>query len=437
MSADLSRERFDPRRDFAGVILQQGRLLLDADFNELVRILDRRLRAETVDLTTLAELAGAPVAGSAWVPRATPNAMKVSVAGGELVIGRGRMYVDGLLVENHGGEPWAFDEVLAEEAGTTDVAHGSQPHSPTPDALPTSGVHLAYLDVWQREVTHIEDPDLVEVAVGVDTTARTQTVWQVRLHDLSDTPGATCSTPDEDIEGWPEVIAPSGGRATITAVEVDEEDDPCELPPTGGFRGLEHQTYRVEVHDGGAPGTATFKWSRENASVVLAVTDMPSPTTLRVASVGRDEVLRVATGDWVEVTDDRRELDQRPGVMRQATVDDAARTITFSPALPADLQPSGPAEAAARHLRVKRWDQSGTIRTAAGATLPDLGSTGGVIGVPSGAATQVLLEHGLAVSFDTTAATTGSCTPAAARPSRASRTRRRSASTTTTPAWGS
>jgi len=401
MSADLSRERFDPHRDFAGVILQQGRLLLDADFNELVRILDRRLRAETVDLTTFAELAGAPVAGSAWVPRATPNAMKVSVVGGELMIGRGRMYVDGLLVENHGGEPWALDEVLAEEAGTTDVAHGSQPHWPTPDALPTSGAHLAYLDVWQREVTHIEDPGLVEVAVGVDTTARTQTVWQVRLHDLSDTPGATCSTPDEDIEGWPEVIAPSGGRATITAVEVDEEDDPCELPPTGGFRGLEHQTYRVEVHDGGAPGTATFKWSRENASVVLAVTDMPSPTTLRVASVGRDEVLRVATGDWVEVTDDRRELDQRPGVMRQATVDDAARTITFSPALPADLQPSGPAEAAARHLRVKRWDQSGTIRTAAGATLPDLGSTGGVIGVPSGAATQVLLEHGLAASFDT------------------------------------
>jgi hypothetical protein len=30
MGADISRVRFDPLRDFAGVVLQQGRLLLDA-----------------------------------------------------------------------------------------------------------------------------------------------------------------------------------------------------------------------------------------------------------------------------------------------------------------------------------------------------------------------------------------------------------------------
>ena len=46
---------------------------------------------------------------------------------------------------------------------------------------PTAGRHLAYLDVWQREVTTLEDPDLVEIAVGVDTTARSQTAWQVRV----------------------------------------------------------------------------------------------------------------------------------------------------------------------------------------------------------------------------------------------------------------
>ena len=32
MGADLSRVRFDARRDHAGVVLQQGHLLLDADF---------------------------------------------------------------------------------------------------------------------------------------------------------------------------------------------------------------------------------------------------------------------------------------------------------------------------------------------------------------------------------------------------------------------
>ena len=46
MGADLSRVRFNALRDHAGVVLQQGRLLLDADWNELVAIVERRLRAE-------------------------------------------------------------------------------------------------------------------------------------------------------------------------------------------------------------------------------------------------------------------------------------------------------------------------------------------------------------------------------------------------------
>lgn len=399
MSADLSRERFDPRRDFAGVILQQGRLLLDADFNELVRLLDRRLRAETVDVASFGP--DPDHAGSSWVPRQTPDGFRITLSGDDLDIGRGRMYVDGLLAENHGAEPWTFDGLLAEQVGTGAVTYTTQPYWPTPDDLPTSGRHLVYLDVWQREVTHIEDPDLVEVAVGVDTTARLQTVWQVRLHDLSDSPNTTCATADADIAGWPAVVAPAAGRATITTVPVDEEDDPCELPPTGGYRGLENQTYRVEIHAGGAPGTATFKWSRENASVVMAVTEMIDTTELRVATIGRDDVLRLSTGDWVEVTDDRRELAQIAGEMRQVTVDDAARTVSFTTPLPADLQPASSAEAAERHLRVRRWDQSGPVTTAGGATLPSLGSTGGVITVPATATTQVVLESGLAVSFDT------------------------------------
>ena len=100
MGADVSRVRFDPLRDFAGVVLQQGRLLLDADFNEYVALLDRRLRAETSDLTSFGP--DPDHAGVAWVPRQTPDAFRVTASGGELTIGRGRMYVDGLLAENHG-----------------------------------------------------------------------------------------------------------------------------------------------------------------------------------------------------------------------------------------------------------------------------------------------------------------------------------------------
>src|SRR5215217_2549628 len=98
MAGDYTRFTFDSLRDYAGVLMQQGRVQLDADFNELVELLDRRLRAETVDII-----------GRCTVPKETPNAFKIELPGGVMTIGRGRMYVDGILAENHGLEPLEFD----------------------------------------------------------------------------------------------------------------------------------------------------------------------------------------------------------------------------------------------------------------------------------------------------------------------------------------
>jgi len=49
MAGDYTRVTFDPYRDHAGVLMQQGRVTLDADWNELVDLVDRRLRAETIE----------------------------------------------------------------------------------------------------------------------------------------------------------------------------------------------------------------------------------------------------------------------------------------------------------------------------------------------------------------------------------------------------
>lgn len=381
MGADLSRVRFDAHRDHAGVVLQQGRLLLDADFNELVDILDRRIRAGIADLDSPGPSAG--IAGVAVVPRTTPQGFAIGLAGGALTIGRGRMYVDGLLAENHGTGPVRFDPVLSQEHGADPTPYTAQPYWPVPETLPAAGTHLAYLDVWQREVTHVEAPDLVDPAIAVDTTARTQVAWQVRLHPLP--AGAGCGSADAAIPGWEAVIAPSGARLTVGTVPVADTDDPCALPPAGGYRGLENQTYRVQVHTGGQPGTATFTWSRDNGSVVEPVVEvLPGATGVRPASLGRDAVLGFADGDWVEVLDDHRELAGRPGELRRIEVREDDETITFTPALPADLV-MAPAQAAARHLRVRRWDS-------------------GAITVPASAATAVVLEHGIVVSFSTTGA---------------------------------
>ncbi|MGZ8445069.1 MAG: DUF6519 domain-containing protein, partial [Candidatus Binatia bacterium] len=174
MSGDYSRQRFDVKHDFTGVLMQQGRVQLDADWNELVAILDRRLRAETTDII-----------GKSTVPKETPEGFRIQLAAGVLTIGRGRIYVDGLLAENHGKAPMEFDPILAEQRGTLALPYNEQPYFPevaSAAPAPTAGgPHLVYLDVWQREVTYLQDPNLVETAVGVDTTTRLQTVWQVRV----------------------------------------------------------------------------------------------------------------------------------------------------------------------------------------------------------------------------------------------------------------
>ena len=115
--------------------------------------------AETCDLTSFGP--DPDHAGVAWVPRQTPNGFKVVASAGNLTTGRGRMYVDGLLAENHGLTSTAFDPLLAEPAGTTDLPYDQQPYWPTPDPVPGGGPHLGDLDVWEREVTNLEDPELV------------------------------------------------------------------------------------------------------------------------------------------------------------------------------------------------------------------------------------------------------------------------------------
>src|SRR5690606_19337063 len=187
---------------------QQGRVQLDSDWNEWVAVLDRRVRAESVDTFGVQVTPG--ITGVAVVSPQTPNAFKIEAAGGNITIGRGRMYVNGLLAENHGGGATEFDPVLAELRGKTALAYNLQPYFPAPPALPGGGPHLAYLESWQREITYLQHPELVESAVGVDTTTRLQTVWQVRM--LANVIGADCSTPDAAVAGWQALTRPSGAR---------------------------------------------------------------------------------------------------------------------------------------------------------------------------------------------------------------------------------
>ncbi len=416
MSFDNSRFTFNPWKDYSGVVMQQGRVQLDSDWNEWLAELSRRIQAGTLDTM-----------GRAAYPATTPYAFQItaSSSGGTnvLTIGPGRMYVDGLLAENHGDPKAAtWDPALAEmsdspqpppatETGAIDFTQ--QPYMPAGTKLPGgNGPFLAYLDVWIRPVTYLEDPDLVDKAVGIDTTGRLQTVWQVKLMDLANSPGATCNSV---ISGWP---PPSSGGLLTTGTAPSAPSGPCCLTPGTAYTGMENQFYRVEIHQAGtadtsavppaslAAGTATFKWSRDNASVITGVTSIANVTNsagnnasqLAVQSLGRDQVLGFTPGNWIEILDDNLEFAGQPGELHQIdTIDFSARTITLATTLTGfatgDTDPKV-------HTRIRRWDQSGKVYEQDGTTVwwdLDAQGTGDIPVPPPG--TSLILENGITVTF--------------------------------------
>ena len=399
MSGDYSRWSFDPHRHFGAVLMQQGRVQTDADWNEWVTTALRRVQAGGLDT----------FGGAAIVPSETPDGFRVVAAAGELTIGRGRMYVDGLLVENHGAPPLEWDPKLAELRGTTPTPYDAQPYFPDAPAMPASaGPHLVYLKAWQRERTAIEEPSLIEPALGVDTTTRLQTAWQVKvLADVGDS--VTCATALDQVPGFDEAEPGAAARLTTGVADVAVEPDPCRVPPSGGYKGLENQLYRVEIHDPGGlsgAGRATFKWSRDNGTVATRITEIPALDRIVVESVGRDAVLGFSDGDWVEITDDVRDLAGLPGEMRRIQagggVDETTLTIRLTEPLPAGAFPTDAQgrTTPARNTRLRRWDQHGRVLNAGGDELIDLDAANakGTIPVAPGP-TKILLEHGVVVTF--------------------------------------
>lgn len=375
MAGDYTRFTHRPERDRSGVLMQQGRVQLDADWNELVEILNRRTRVESVD-----------VIGRCGVPRETEHGFEIGGSSAEgLTIGVGRCYVDGLLAENRGDEreEWQHEPVWGEPVHASPTPYTEQPYlKPAPDPPTEAGSYLVYLDVWEREVGAAEDPDLVDAAVGVDTATRLQTVWAVRI-----LAGAGECDPD-----WREFdeTRPSGARLSNDTHGVSEPEDPCHVAPLGGYRGVDNRLYRVEIHDGG--DQPSFKWSRDNASIATGAGPVEElgdgRVKVSVRSIGRDQELRFRDGDWVELLDDTCEPAGRPGVMAriaQEGVDKQANELTLESLSGAVID--GP------NLRLRRWDQRDGVDAGRGTIPLDAAAAA------SAAGQSVELEDGIGLTF--------------------------------------
>jgi hypothetical protein len=364
MKGDFTRSTFKPEKRYSGVRQQQGRVQLDADWNEQVDI-DGYLRE-----TALADLIG--VCG---VPRAGGGfKVGLSADGSDLTLSAGRLYVDGILCELGADSP--FSAQLAGLDPALDAAL-----KPVPPAA--SGSYFAYADVWRRHVTALEDPALRETALGgPDTATRTQTFWQVKLVAVD--AGSNCLSA---AKGWQDVLAAPTGKLRARTHPGAPATEPCIVPANAGYTRLENQLYRVEVHQGGSlGGGATFKWSRENGSVVsdwlaLAAAD-PKKPRLTLHDAGRDKLLAFAPGAWVELTDDVHEIQGTPGLLAQVLDVQGnvlALDLSAGPALnPADYPAKFPV-----HPKVRLWNAAAAQ-----------------IAAPAGNDGWLALEDGVEVHFE-------------------------------------
>jgi hypothetical protein len=419
MKGDFARVTFDPASHYSQVFQQQGRVLLEADWNEQACIQLGLLRTLAMDL-----VGPCWAVGTGFTVTAQPHVA-------EWQLGAGHFYVDGILCVN-------------ERTCTL----GTQPHAPIPDgdaALigdPPDAFAL-YLDVWERHLCALEVPGLNDIALnGVDTTSRAQVIWQVRLLDsdaerigvsLDDTRAALdlrlqSATNDTDKAALKQQLAELdklrdslggqragqdpcaplrqmlGARATYAWPRmraqlgpVEADNDPCVIAADARYRGCENQLYRVEVHQGGlagsedAPGGASFKWSRENGSVIFPVTSaVPSQNpdgstylVVEIGHLGRDRRLGLTINDWVELVDDSYTLAQRAlPLLQVSAIDLTTRTVTL--VVPKNLVPYQPAHDA--HPLLRRWDQRDAL------------SVQGTVALREGA--PIDLEDGIQVVFE-------------------------------------
>lgn len=399
MTVDISRKSFDPRRHTAWTTTMQGRVATDAPVNENQAQRDRRVRAVVTDL-----------GGRCGYPEILPDSFKIGISAGELTIAPGRYYVDGHLADNFGAGTQQFDPVLSEDRGVDPVAFSAQPFGTGGAGAPAAGLHIAYVDVWQRDVTFLEDLTILDPGIATDSFARRQTVWQVRTFGPVGA-GTTCSTDPATIAGWDALIAPSTARLSTRADPANAVTDPCLLPPGALYRGIDNRTYLLAIHGFDGAGVPQVKFSRTNGSVATAILSLPQADVLEVAQVAKDDFLRFNPGDWVEVSDEARLLAGQSGtIARVLIVDDDANTITLEDPLPAGalvLVGAGPdADQTVRPV-LRRWDQSGEIRDETGAVVVDLDAPGatGLIPMPTDG-TFVSLEDGVEAAM-TIAAGTG------------------------------
>lgn len=341
MKTQISKESHRPAKRYSGIYEQQGRMLTDADWGELMELVKQRLNDALHDVINT----GAP----------RERGVEISKdENGSLQINGTHLYADGVKAivapkdGSPGDKPFPYDK----QADFPDPPE-LPPPLPSPVPTPQEPVIYIYGDVWERPVIALEDEQLLDPALhGADTCTRTQTMAQIKWCPVDKEPETTEDNPQK-------------GNAQVTVslhTKLAEKDpcDPCADVVAPEAR-IGNYLFRVEVHDvkgpADAPNEVTLKWSSENGAEQHAVDAAPDD---------------FKNGDWVwEIYDLTSE--KHLGIhLVDDFIPQRGELVTSSPESPAEEK---------KERYVRRWDGYVVLkRQADGTYVPATDADGEIIG---------------------------------------------------------
>jgi Family of unknown function (DUF6519) len=287
MGSDRARVTYDPTRMWRGVIAQQGRVSLEADWNESIDIQNAAVRDLTLDVVGPE---GTPDCGYAVSSVSAHSSGSASHQ--DLNIAPGVLYL--------GGERLQLSSAIKYSSQPDWLDSATDPTYTAISAIPTSTTEeLVYLTATEQEVSAVEDPALSDVAIGgPDTGQRLRILQRVRRFATTAT---TCSNAFTQLQTqWTKqgyTFDQSTMRLASTATlkvgfsTSPTPGTPCQPAATGGYVWPDNQMYRVEIVALDTSGKPIIAWGPDDASFIYRATASPESggtTTLTLATAPVD-----------------------------------------------------------------------------------------------------------------------------------------------------
>ena len=325
MTSDRARVTYDPSRRYHGVVAQQGRVSLEADWNEAQAIGCEQTETRTLDLVGPA---GSPDRGY----RIEPVVNDEGSATGDLQVHRGTAYVGGQRVSL-----------------SSDILYSSQPDWPDcagdplwrASGIPDEPYELVCLMLREQEVSAVEDPALRDVALGGPDTSQRLRILQRVIRYPTAAPG--CDDASAQFTGQPWASRgfrlenrsrrlEASARLQVMGPPAEGQEQPV---GEGTYLGPNNQLIRVQISHLDDDGLPFLVWGYDNASFLYRLSRVgpgaaPGTTALELVTAPVDAYHQPKENQAVEVLRSAASL-TRDDFIAAAAGEVAAVTQAYDP----------------------------------------------------------------------------------------------------------